>query len=175
MAEVKGKFITLTGSFMSILHKKPLKKADDELYQATGKRYNELDPEGWYDTKFFNLFMEEYSKGSLLGEEAIVMLGRKVYPTIKRSVGLPPEIKTPLDLVIFEAEGFELNHRGPDVKPRKFIKKEDKHVIVQAPAPGYNQKLYEGVFLGILEMFGIKSGKVVMTKGEPEFEYEITW
>jgi hypothetical protein len=31
---------------------------------------------------------------------------------------------------------------------------------MKAVAPGYNEKLYEGVFLGILEMIGIKTGKV---------------
>ena len=78
-------------------------------------------------------------------------------------------------IIVFEAKGFELNHQGADVIPRKFIKIEEGYVIVQAPAPGYSQKLYEGVFLGILQMFWIKTGKVVMTKGAPLFEYEITW
>jgi len=174
MAEVKGKFISLAGSLMSF-YKEPLKKADDELFRIVGKHWNELDPEGWYDTKLFNSFMENYASGSPSGEKAIITLGTMVYPTIQQTVGLPPDLETPLDFIIFEAKGFELNHRGSDVKPRKFIKKEDKHVIVQAPAPGYNQKLYEGVFLGILNMCGIKNGKVEMTKGAPFFEYEIQW
>ena len=174
MAQVKGKFITLAGKLM-LVYKDQLQKADDQLYKALGKHYNELDPEDWYDVKFFNLFMEEYANASVTGERAIITLGRHVYPTIKKTAGLPPEIKTPLDLILFEAKGYELNHKGADVKPRRFIKKQDRHVIVQAPAPGYNQKLYEGVFLGILELFGVKTGKVVMTKAAPEFEYEITW
>lgn len=174
MADVKGKFISLAGSLMGS-YPENQKVADDRLFTTTGKHFNVLDPEGWYDTKYFNLFMEEYAKGSITGEKAIVTLGRNVYPIIKKTAGLPPEIKTPLDMLIFEATGFELNHRGTDVKPRKFIKQDDKHVIVQAPAPGYSQKLFEGVYLGILEMFGIKNGNVVMTKGAPVFEYNITW
>jgi len=68
-----------------------------------------------------------------------------------------------------------MNHRGADVRPRTFITTKDHLVVVRAPAPGYNQKLYEGVFLGILEMCGITTGKVVMTERAPLFEYTITW
>ena len=49
------------------------------------------------------------------------------------------------------------------------------HVIVKAPAPGYTQKLFIGVYLGILEIYGIENGSVIMTKGKPDFEYEIKW
>lgn len=174
MADVKGKFITLAASLMS-LYPKSREKADQELFQKTGNHWNELDPEGWYNTKLFNSFMEKYAEGSVTGEKAIVTLGRNVYPLIKRTAGLPPEIKTPLDLLLYEATGFSLNHRGRDVRPRRFIKKEEGHVIVRAPAPGYNQKLFDGVYLGILEMFGVRKGKVKMTKGSPFFEYDIKW
>jgi hypothetical protein len=145
----------------------------------TGKTFAELDPEGWYDTSLFNLFMETYARYSVSGERAIVTLGRNVYPTIKKSAGLPPHLKTPLDFIKFEAEGFLANHRGSDVQPRKFISTKDGDVLVQAPAPGYNPKLYEGVFLGILEMSGVKTGKVVQTKaranGDATDEFHITW
>lgn len=174
MAEVKGKFITLAGNLMK-LYKNALDFCDNILYEKIGLHYNELDPEGWYDTKIFNGFMVNYAKASLAKDKAIITLGRKVYPTIEKTVGIPPNIQTPLDLIIYEAQGFLLNHRGADVVPRKFLKKEDGHVIVQAPAPGYSQKLYEGVYLGILEMYDIKNGNVEMTKGAPHFEYEIKW
>jgi hypothetical protein len=174
MAQVKGKFITLAGSLMT-LYPEALKFCDNILVSKTGKHWNELDQEGWYDTTVFDGFMKNYAKASPSGENAIVNLGKQVYPTIKKSGGIPGEMKTPLDLIIFEAEGFKLNHQGADVKPRYFSKKENKHIIVQAPAPGYSQKLYEGVYLGILQMYGINTGKVVMTKGAPVFEYEITW
>ena len=118
-------------------------------------------------TQNSSIFLWKSMPRDASGERAIVTLGRNVYPTIKKTSGLPPEIKTVLDLLVFEARGFELNHRGADVKPRKFIMKEDKHVIIQAPAPGYSQKLYDGVYLGILQMYGINNGKVIMTKGAP--------
>ena len=51
----------------------------------------------------------------------------------------------------------------------------DGKVVICAPAPGYSQKLLEGTFLGILMMFGVKNGNVVITKGAPDFEYTITW
>ena len=174
MAEMKGKFITLAGVLMSA-YQQALESADKELVAMTGKTHKELDPEGWYDTKIFELFMAKYAEGSPTGEGALVTLGRMVYPTIKRTAGIPEKMTTPLQLILWEAEGFALNHRGNDVTPRKFIKKEEGCVIVQAPAPGYNQKLFEGVYLGILEMYGIKNGRVSMTRGAPEFEYEIVW
>ncbi len=174
MAEVKGKFITLAGNLMK-LYKNALDFCDNILYEKIGLHYHELDPEGWYDTKIFNGFMVNYAKASLAKDKAIITLGRKVYPTIEKTVGIPSNIQKPLDLIIYEAQGFLLNHRGADVVPRKFLKKEDGHVIVQAPAPGYSQKLYEGVYLGILEMYDIKNGNVEMTKGAPHFEYEIKW
>lgn len=174
MNEIKGKFISLTGSLMT-LYPDALKKSDEALYATTNKHWNELEPESWYPTSLFGDFIDNYISASITGEKAVVTLGKKVYPTIKKSVGFPPEIKTPLDLIVFEAEGFEMSHKGSDVRPRKFIQKKEGHVIVQAPAPGYNQKLYEGVFLGILEMFNVKSGKVSITKTAPEWEYEITW
>ncbi|KUO78691.1 MAG: hypothetical protein APF81_09490 [Desulfosporosinus sp. BRH_c37] len=178
MADVKGKFITLAGSLMAF-YETQLKKADEELFKSTGKHWDGLDPEGWYNTKIFNSFMQSYAEGSPTKDMAIVTLGKKVYPTIKASVGLPPNLKTPLDFIKFEAEGFLANHRGADVKPRKFLLSEDKHVIIQAPAPGYNPKLFEGVYLGILEMCGIRTGKVVQlkaaAKGQGTDEFDIRW
>jgi len=174
MADIKGKFVVLAGSLMK-LYPDALKFCDDLLFEKIGKHWNEIDPNAWIDTKIFNGFMVNYAKASVSGEQALITLGKNIYPTIKRTTGIPPEVKTPLDMLVFSAQGFSENHRGSDVKPRKFIKLEDKHVIVQAAAPGYSQTFVEGVFLGILEMYGIKTGKVIMIKGEPIFEYEITW
>jgi hypothetical protein len=171
MAEVKGKFITLGCSLMTV-YPEAQTKANNYLKKETGRGWNELEQEGWYDTKIFNEVMELYAKSSLTGIKAIVTLGRKVYPTIKKSVGIPDNIKTPLDFIKFEAKGFLLNHKGDDVIPRKIIKSIDKEVIVQAPAPGYNEKLYEGVFLGILEMCGITTGKV---ENIGKSTFKITW
>ena len=178
MAKVKGKFITLAG-FLMALYPKVREQADAQLFSETGKHWDQLDPEVWYDTKLFNLFMQKYAEGSSTRKKAIVSLGRNVYPTIKKTVGLPPDLDTPLKLLVFEAEGFLANHQGADVKPRKMLKSTEGDMIVQAPAPGYDCMLYEGVFLGILEMTGIADGKVVQTKcierGDPTCEFHITW
>jgi hypothetical protein len=103
----------------------------------------------------------------------------KIYPSIKTAGGLPPALNRPLDLIKFEAEGFLAHHRGADVKPRKFIKAVEHDVVVEAPAPGYNSRLYEGVFLGILEMCGVMTGKVEQTrcqeKGDNTSEFHIMW
>lgn len=177
MAQVKGKFIHLAGSLMS-LYKDHLAKADKVLYLKTKKHYNELDPEGWYGTDLFDMFMDAYASASPTGEKAIVTLGKKVYPTIKNSVGLP-NVTDPVEFLKLEAEFFLKEHKGPDVRPRRIIEAEPGLFIVEAAAPGYNCALYEGVFLGILEMLNINTGKVVQTKcekkGDVICEFKITW
>jgi hypothetical protein len=177
MAQVKGKFIGLAGQLMS-LYKADLAKADGVLYQKTKKHYDELEPEGWYETSLFDLFMETYAKASPTGERAIITLGRRVYPTIKNSVGLPP-VTDPLEFLKLEAEFFMTEHKGPDVRPRKIITAEKGRFIVEAPAPGYNCALFEGVFLGILDMLDVQTGKVVQNKcekrGDATCEFEVTW
>jgi len=73
MAEIKGKFIILCGRLMS-LYKKELKEADNELYKKADIHFDQLNPEGWYDTKIFSNFMDKYSEASLTKEQAIVTL-----------------------------------------------------------------------------------------------------
>jgi hypothetical protein len=178
LAEVKGRFITLTGTLMSLFPRK-LDQADTLLMAKCGKHWNELDPEGWYDTSSWDAFMDAYAKASVAGERALVALGRNIYPAIKQAGGLPRQLQAPLDCIRYEAEDFLASHRGTDVKPRKFIKAVEHDVVVEAPAPGYNSRLYEGVFLGILELCGATTGKVEQTKrqekGDPTSEFHIVW
>ena len=70
MAEVKGKFISLAGSLMS-LYAEAVSKADEELHRACGLRHKELDPEGWYDTRLFDVFMNHYAAASITKEGTI--------------------------------------------------------------------------------------------------------
>ncbi|HMY33908.1 MAG TPA: hypothetical protein PLM36_22880 [Leptospiraceae bacterium] len=143
----------------------------------TGKEFNELDPEGWYDTKVMQSVFKAIEENSspLLARAAIKLIGQKVYPTIEKTAGLPPTLKTPLDFIKFEAEGFLLNHRGSDVKPRKIIQAEDKNVVIEANSPGYSPVLIEGVFLGILEMCMIKTGRVDNKEENGNSIYYIKW
>lgn len=178
MAQVKGKFITLTGQLMS-LYPDYLNLADSVIFSKLNKHWNQLDPEGWYDTSLFNLFMNTYAKASPCSDSAIVNVGKHVYPLIKRTAGLPSNLLTPLDYIKYEADGFLANHKGGDVVPRRIIKAVDRDVIIEACAPGYNSILYVGVYLGILTMCGIKTGKVEQTKsqekGDKVSEFHITW
>ncbi len=52
-------------------------------------------------------------------------------------------------------------------------------VVVEAPSPGYNCKVIEGVFLGIAGMFDVEGGSVEQTKcvknGDDTCEYTIKW
>jgi len=147
-------------------------KVSAAILKTTGKAVASLDPESWYPTDLYREVMDLYATHSVNGLGAIVTLGKRVYPTIKKAGGIPPSVTTPLALLKFEAEGFLANHRGPGVVPRKFLSARDGEVVVQAPAPGYSDKLYEGVFLGILEMFDIKTSRVV---NEGQSTFRITW
>lgn len=180
MAEVRGKFITLS---CDLIKTKPQAReaAMAAVERMTGKNPYQLDPEGWYDTKVFDTVfntIEQNSKG-ILGWAAIKVIGQLVYPTIKATVGLPDHLRTPLDLIKFEADGFLDNHRGQGVVPRKFIKAEEGEVIVEAPSPGYSCYLIEGVFDGILQMYKVRKGSVqqiqCVKKGDPTCTYHIKW
>ena len=180
MAETKGKGITLA---CDLIKTKPAARqaAMDAVRRLVGKDPYGLDPEGWYDTKVFDAVFNaiEANTEGIMGWAAIKVIGQLVYPTIRTTVGLPPNLKTPMDFLTFEAEGFLQNHRGPDVIPRKFIKAEDKDIVVEAPSPGYNCTLIEGVFEGILHICGISDGLVKQTqcvkRGDPTCVYHITW
>lgn len=178
MAEVKGKFIILVASLMKV-YKDHIKKADDFIYSGTGKHWNELDPEGWYDTKFYKNFMDCYIEASVSKEKALVTLGKNIYPTIKRTTGFPPGLETPEDFIRFEADGYLANLRGPEIKPRNITKKGDRHIIVKMNMKEQPCKTMEGIYLGMLEMTGNKHGKVehkrCILKGDPECEFHITW
>ena len=116
MAEVKGKFIILA---VDLIKTKPEARQAAMLAvkNLTGKDPYELDPEGWYETKVFEAVFSaiEANTEGIMGWASIKVIGQLVYPTIRTTVGLPPNLVTPLDFLKFEAEGFLQNHRGSDV------------------------------------------------------------
>ncbi len=171
MAEIKGKFIQLTCMLMQH-NPEALKKADEYLEDETGCNHLELDPEEYYDTKHWDKTMRILGEHSDNHKEAVINLGKRVYPTIKRTTGFPDHLKTPLDFVKFEADGYLDNHDGDDVIPRKIISEKDNEIVMYAPAPGYDENLYIGVWLGILEMVGITTGKV---EEMGDHTYKISW
>ena len=179
MAEVKGKFIIMAAAMMAN-HIMELAEADDALHAATGKHWCDMKREEWYDTSIFDIFIRSYAKSMPDHDRAIVDLGKRVYATIEETTGLPENIKkSPLDFIRFEGEGFLMNHRGDGVVPRKYIVAESGHVIVEAKAPGYPSRLYEGVYRGILEMCAVRNALVTQTKsierGDDTDEFELRW
>lgn len=166
---VKGKFIKLTGLLM---RPDEVKRADEYLINAEGVPHTKLVDEDWYDTNVFNRFKDICAEDSLLKERLYYFVGTRVYPTIKRSAGLPPELVTPLDFIKFEAEGYLLNHRGEGIVSRKFIHAKDGDVLVEASTPGYKPDFMRGVFAGILAICDVKTGNVEYL-GDDKFH--ITW
>jgi hypothetical protein len=153
----------------------------ETVKNLTGKDPYDLDPEGWYDTKVWGATFDaiEANAPGIEGWAAIKVIGQLVYPTIRTTVGLPAHLVTPLDFVKFEAEGFLQNHRGFDVIPRKILKAEEGEIIMDAPSPGYNCTIIEGVFEGILNMCGVRNKLVKQTqcvkRGDPTCVFSITW
>jgi hypothetical protein len=180
MAEIRGKFII---NACDLIKTKPeaRQEAIKRVQDLTGKSPYELDPEGWYDTKVvqavFSSILDHTDE--IMGWAAIKVIGQLAYPTIKNTVGLPPELKTPLDIIKFDAQGFLSNHRGPDLVPRKFIQEQDQDIIIEAPSPGYDCGVMEGVYEGILHVCGVGDGRVRQTqcvkKGDSTCVYRITW
>ena len=178
MVEVKGKFITLAAGFIRI-YPQYFQKADQRIYEATGLHQHELDPEGWYDVRLYTYLMECYVEASPTKERALITLGRAIYPAIKRTVGFPPELTTPMDFVEFEAQAYLDNLRGPGIRPRKITRVSDRHVVVKFRMDEQPCKIGEGVYQGILEIAGYPNGTVEHHKcirnRDPECEFHLKW
>jgi hypothetical protein len=181
MTSVKGKFITLACSLLE--SKQDVKeKVIKKVQEMTGKNFKDLAPESWVDTKVLQAIFKtiEENTNALNARASIKLIGSKVYPTIEKTTGLPKEkIKTPLDFVKFEAQGFLMNHHGSDVKPRKIKEAVNGKVVVEATSPGYDCVFIEGVYLGILKMCNVSNESVIqgkcIKKGDPVCEYHISW
>lgn len=178
MVEVKGKFITLAAGFIKI-YPKHFDKANRFIFQKTGLYQDKLDPEGWYDVRIYTYVMDCYVDASITNEKALVTLGRSIYPTIKKTVGFPPGLETPMDFIEFEAQAYLDNLRGPGIRPRKIIKPSDRHAVIRFRMDEQPCKIGEGVYQGILEMTGHPEGTVEHKKcirdGEPECEFHVKW
>lgn len=178
MVEVKGKFITLAAGFIKI-YPKYYEMADKRVFEATGLHQDKLDPEGWYDARLYSYLMECYVEASITKEKALVTLGKGIYPTIRRTVGFPPGLETPMDFIHFEAQAYLDNVRGPGVRPRKITKMSDSYAIVRLRMDEQPCKIGEGVYLGILDIAGHPEGTVEHRRcvkgGDPECEFHIRW
>lgn len=180
MAEILGKYITMA---CALLETKPQAKeaALQNVKKLTGKEYNELEPEGWYEAKIAESIYQAIRENttSIIADASIKLIGQKIFPTIEKTVGFPDHLNTPLDFVKYEAETFKKDHRGSDVKQRNIIESQDGKVIIEATPPGYDCMITEGVYMGILNMCGVKNKQVTQTKcikkGDPGCEFLIKW
>lgn len=180
MAEVKGKFITVACSLLS-LSQEAKSEALKTIRDLTGVEWDNLTPEGWYDASVLQAVISSTEKhcGTVTGQAIIKVMGKQIYPTIARTDGFPSTLETPLDWLKSEGQTFANDHRGSDVVPRKFLVTEPGHVVVEAVPAGYDCILTEGVFEGILDMCHVKPYQVIqkrcVKKGDTVCEYDITW
>ena len=178
MQEVRGKFIRLAGGLMS-LYPEQRDKADSVLVEKTGKHWDEVNPDEWFEADIYKVFLDAYCESSVTGEKALITLGRNIFPTKKKRGELPDDITSALDLLVYSTESFTDDHRGDGIRPVGIIKASEGEVILDVPDHGYDCRVDEGVYLGILGMFGIDDGEVEQTKckskGDSSCEFRITW
>lgn len=180
MAKLKGKFIQLACNFLSSAPSTQ-QAAMRAVHNKAGIPHDQLDPEEYYDTSILDAVFKEIdnNENEMMARVRKKVIGQEVYSTIKYTVGIPEHIKTPLDHVKFEAEGFLLNHSGADVRPRRILSAEDHQVIIEAPSPGYDCTWIEGVFEGILRMTGHPGNVVTQSKcvkkGDDTCVFDIKW
>ncbi|MFT7036690.1 MAG: hypothetical protein ACJA2S_005227 [Cyclobacteriaceae bacterium] len=169
MLYMRGKFIKLIGFLML---PSEVARVNKYLVSAVGVPSSKLVDEGWYDTQVFSRFMDVCTQDSTMGDRLYYFVGSRIYPTVKKSGGLPPELVTPLDVIKFEDEVWRVNHKGEGIVPRKYFHVKEGDVLLEVITPGYNTDFMRGAFAGILLMFDIKSGKVEYL-GDDKFH--ITW
>lgn len=180
MAKSKGKFIMMAYGLLE-LNPEAKREALESIQRLTGQDVSQLSPEGWYDTNVIGSIFQIAEKhyGSIMAWSTIKVMGRRVFPTIAKTIGFPSHLKTPLDWLKWEGHTFLNDHQGRDVVPRNFLITEPGHIVVEALSPGYSCVFVEGVYEGILDMCHIKQYKVRQTrcvkKGDPVCEYDITW
>jgi hypothetical protein len=88
MPEVRGKFIRVAGTLMT-LYPGARQEADAVLEQRTGRHWDELDPDEWFDADIFAVFLDTYCGSSAAGDDALITLGKKIFPTKKKLGELP--------------------------------------------------------------------------------------
>jgi hypothetical protein len=178
MPEVRGKFIRLAGSLMS-LYPEQREKADEVLFESTEEHWDKLDPSQWFDADIYKVFLDTYCESSLTGEKALITLGKKIFPTKKKRGELPDDIESALDLLLYSTKSFTDDHRGAGIRPVEIIKAIEGEVILDVPDHGYDCRVDEGVYIGILGMFDIENGVVEQVRckkrGDPSCEFHITW
>ncbi len=175
--ETRGKFITMTCRYLET--KPQVREAAIKfINEKTGKKPDDLDPEGWYPvdlvTHTFDLLTE--LSNAIIAKSVIKLFGRKIYPTFKANGGILPPVQTPQSMLKFEADGYLQSLRGPNVKPRTFLESKPNNIVVQADMPpGYPSEFMEGVYLGILEMCGFPGGQVSFENRSGHAVFSIKW
>lgn len=159
MPLMQGKYTILTVTLAIASSPNIAKTIDAYLEEHLGLTHQELDPEEFYDISIFVDCMAIYCQSFPDPTKAVIELGKRIYPTNKWTGALPDHLKTPLDFIVFEAEGFK-NAFSSDVVQRKIMETTERSVTMYAPSPGYVKEMMIGVWLGILEMIDINSGKV---------------
>lgn len=169
----------MCGELMEILYPKALETINSTLIRYTGKAWNKLDPNEFYDIRLFSECLQSYSSATKMGTKAISVFGRHFYPTIQSTYGIPPQIKTITDHLKYESEMFIKTHQGVNVEPRKITAKSEKEIQVLTKSVGYDPILFQGVFIGVFQTIGIRSVVVTHTKRQVSYndynEFKITW
>jgi len=171
VADIRGQMVLLVARLMNPAARE---QAETVLNSRTGLRLADLTPDSWVNTSIFEAFLQAHAHahGSGRGQQAIIDVGRQIFPTLEAGGLLPKETKSLADWLAYEGQVFLKTHRGNEVRGRNVLTREDGHVVVEALAPGYDSTLYVGLYEGILAWAGAREPAVTR---KPGHVFDITW
>ena len=180
VATVTGKVISLVCS--RVQGAAEIKEAVNEVVRtSTGDAPDALILDGWYDSTIVERILETVRQGKnpLIAQTNVRLIGVGSANAVRFTSRIGGDLTSPIRILEHEAEMFLKNHKGRDVVPRKFITKEEGLVVVEAPSPGYDCTLLEGVYEGILTICQAEKGSITqikcLKKGDATCVYRIKW
>ena len=144
MREIKGKFILLVyqlfNEFNPELCSEVLNKIDLDIQN--------IQPEEWYDRTNFESFYQSFSP------DAQVVIGKKIFPTIKATTNMLDAFKSPVDVLTnFQTIYMALN-RGDMGSGFEVVENNPNYVKIKWGIVD-TEDLIKGTFLGVFILFRI--------------------
>ena len=144
MNELKGKFILLLYKLFSEFNP----ELCEEAITGSGIDIPSLQPEEWYDRKYFEQFYQT------LSPDAQTVIGKKIFPTIKATSDTLDPIDNPKDMVKSIQLAYMDNNRG-DIGEGFQVLEEDETYLKMKIDSLDTEAFDKGLILGIFNIFKI--------------------
>jgi len=142
--EIKGKFILLLYKLFSDYNPELCDEAITELSLDIPS----LQPEEWYDRKYFEKFYQK------LSPDAQTVIGKKIFPTIKATSDALDVFDNPKDMVKSIQLSYMGNNRG-DIGEGFQVLEEDETYLKMKIDSLDTEAFDKGIILGIFNLFKI--------------------